>query len=105
MDPDVLRLAQLLAIIGIFAIAATVFVVVLKIVVARIKHHSLPPASQSMRVDDSRFERLEQAVDAIAIEVERMSEAQRFTAKLMTERAPEQLPATPREKGTKLDAP
>jgi hypothetical protein len=33
-----------------------------------------------------RLERIEQAVEAVAIEVERMAEAQRFTAKLMAER-------------------
>jgi hypothetical protein len=34
-----------------------------------------------------RLERMEQAIDAIAVEVERISEAQRFTTKLLTERA------------------
>lgn len=48
--------------------------------------------SSAMSVDDTRFERPERAVDAIALEVERMSEAQRFTAKLMIERAYERLP-------------
>ena len=33
-----------------------------------------------------RLERIEQAVDSIAIEVERISEAQRFTTKLLSER-------------------
>jgi hypothetical protein len=33
----------------------------------------------------ARLERIEQAVDAIAIEVERISEAQRFQTKIMTE--------------------
>jgi hypothetical protein len=32
-----------------------------------------------------RLERIEQAVEAVAIEVERMAEAQRFTAKLMND--------------------
>jgi len=35
----------------------------------------------------SRLERIEQAVDSIAIEVERISEGQRFTTKLLTERS------------------
>lgn len=35
----------------------------------------------------SRLERIEQAVDAIAVEVERISEGQRFTTKLLTERS------------------
>ncbi len=34
---------------------------------------------------DSRFERLEQAVDAIALEIERVGEAQRYQAKLLAE--------------------
>ena len=34
---------------------------------------------------DERLQRLEQAVDAIAIEIERVSEGQRFVTKLLTE--------------------
>jgi type II secretory pathway pseudopilin PulG len=37
----------------------------------------------------SRLERIEQAVDAIAIEVERISEGQRFTTKMLGERVTE----------------
>ena len=41
---------------------------------------------------DDRLERIEHAVDSIAIEVERISEAQRFTTKLLAERTePERL--------------
>lgn len=36
---------------------------------------------------DARLARLEQAVDAIALEIERVSEGQRFTTKLLTEQA------------------
>ena len=48
----------------------------------------------------ARLERIEQAVDAIAIEVERISEAQRFTTKLLTDRgsAPEPSGAAGRER-------
>lgn len=35
----------------------------------------------------NRLERMEQAIDAIAVEVERVSEAQRFTTKLLSEKA------------------
>ena len=34
---------------------------------------------------DERFDRLQQAVETIAVEVERISEAQRFTSKLLAE--------------------
>jgi hypothetical protein len=46
-------------------------------------------------ITDARIERIEQAVDSIAIEMERVSEGQRFVTKLLSERAPsaaEQLP-------------
>ncbi len=39
-----------------------------------------------------RLERIEQAVEAVAVEVERVSEAQRFSARLLSERLPEVLP-------------
>jgi hypothetical protein len=35
----------------------------------------------------ARLERMEQALDTIAVEVERISEGQRFTTKLLSERA------------------
>ena len=38
-------------------------------------------------VDNERMTRLEQAVESIALEVERISEGQRFTTKLLAERA------------------
>jgi hypothetical protein len=37
----------------------------------------------------ARLERIEQAVDAVALEVERISEGQRFTTKLLADRAGE----------------
>ena len=43
-------------------------------------------ASTEPSVDD-RMEQLQQSVDAVAIEVERIGEAQRFSAKLQAERA------------------
>ncbi|MEO8563748.1 MAG: hypothetical protein ABI601_16845 [bacterium] len=36
----------------------------------------------------ARLERMEQAIDSIAVEVERISEGQRFTTKLLADRAP-----------------
>jgi K+/H+ antiporter YhaU regulatory subunit KhtT len=46
------------------------------------------PAPTAARTEDfsPRFDRLEQAVDAIAIEVERVSEGQRFVTKILAER-------------------
>lgn len=60
----------------------------------RVARAALQPATAAPRDD----ERLMQAVDAIAIEVERLSEGQRFLSNLMAARRPErsELPAPPR---------
>ncbi len=42
-----------------------------------------------------RLERMEQAIDSIAVEVERISEGQRFTTKLLSERNNSALPGVP----------
>jgi hypothetical protein len=47
-----------------------------------------PPAPEVL----SRLERIEQGVEAIAVEVERIAEAQRFSAKLMAEQQKNALP-------------
>jgi len=49
---------------------------------------------------EPRLERLQQALDAIGLEVERIGEAQRFTAKIVAERVQAASPAPPREAGT-----
>lgn len=49
------------------------------------------PDSGSMARIEQRLERMEQALDAVAVEVERVSEGQRFTTKLLAEG-----PETPR---------
>ena len=53
------------------------------------RHAAAPVPIESTQ----RMERLEQAVDAISIEVERISEGQRFVTKLLAERTRDQLPA------------
>lgn len=39
----------------------------------------------------ARLERIEQAIDAMSVEVERIAEGQRFVTRLMTDRAPERM--------------
>jgi hypothetical protein len=59
------------------------------------KMAGLSAPKQGTAVIDGRLERLEQAVESIAIEMERVSEGQRFVTKLLIDRAPpapEQLP-------------
>jgi hypothetical protein len=94
IDPDVYSFAVVVAVIaGFIGTMAAVFVGT-KFALHRTKARPVLP------INDERFERLEQAVDAIAIEIERMSEAQRFTAKLLTDRAaqPASLPQSAGEK-------
>ena len=49
---------------------------------------SRPAVAPGWTDTSARFDRLDQAVDAIAIEIERVSEAQRFMTRIMTERTP-----------------
>ena len=49
----------------------------------RRKHSPKPERLEAL---EGRLERVEQAIDAVAVEVERIGEAHRFTAKLLTER-------------------
>jgi hypothetical protein len=74
--------AQVMAII-VSSIAVLVAIVVgARYVWKRTTGTTLP----APRVDNDRLQRIEEAVDTIAVEIERMSEAQRFTAKLLLER-------------------
>ena len=49
---------------------------------------------------DDRLARIEAAVDAISIEVERISEGQRFTTKLLSERSAPAAPTSPSKEST-----
>ena len=89
--PDVYSFAVVMGVITTF-IASMVAIYM----GARWVSHSMKPRPQ-LPIDDERFARLEQAVDAMAIEIERMTEAQRFTAKLLSERPPAVLPGQVRQ--------
>ena len=93
MDPDIQRMAQVLAIISTFSTFA-VAVSLAALFAIRKWRTPLPSGDSEPRIDAARFSRLEEAVDSIAIEVERIAEAQRFTVKLMSERLPERLVET-----------
>jgi hypothetical protein len=88
MDGDVLRFAQVAFVIASFATFAVALYVGTKFALRSLKKKEIQ-SSTIPQIDDSRFERLEQAVDSIAVEVERISEAQRFSAKLLSEQSSE----------------
>ena len=48
---------------------------------------SAPDLTRQLTEISERLSRLEPAIDSMAVEVERISEAQRFTAKILAERA------------------
>jgi len=79
MDPGFL--AQVAVIIVVTSASLATIAVVAFRAMARTRR--LPPPAQH----DDRLEHLQQSVDAIAVEVERIAEAQRFSAKLLSERS------------------
>jgi hypothetical protein len=83
VDQDVISFAIVMTtIVGSVASLAVIYVGA-KWGLAKTTMKQLPPS----RFDDSRLEQIQQTVDSIAIEVERIAEAQRFTAKLANERS------------------
>lgn len=84
---------SVLAIVAIVAIVAGSLHSVLKMWLTRPGRAAIPQADLKEIRDG--LGRLEQAVDAIAIEVERLSEGQRFTTKLLSEQAREVAPIPP----------
>jgi hypothetical protein len=56
-------------------------------------------AASPVQVNEARMNQLVDAVDAIALEVERISEAQRFTARLLAERQAPPAPLGRRDPG------
>ena len=81
MDPDVSAFAQVAVII-----VSTVGALALIGVAAAYAIRPLKRAPRMPPQSDERLEQLQQSVDAIAVEVERIAEAQRFSAKLLAER-------------------
>ena len=86
MDGDVLRFAQVMTVIGAFSAFSITVYIATRFALRALKKKELQPGVMA-QIDSSRFERLEQAVDSIAVEVERISEAQRFSAKLLSEKS------------------
>lgn len=81
MDGDVLVFAQVIAVIVLcVASLATIGVLTFR----SIRRSAQQPA---VRGDSEQLAQLQQSIDAIAIEVERIAEGQRYTTKLLAERS------------------
>jgi len=78
--------AQAIMVLGVCATVAISVVSIGKAYVRSIEANKKAPRQEVAPDVQDRMSRIEQAVDAIAIEVERMSEGQRFTTRLLAER-------------------
>ena len=92
------------AITAMFVMTCLAILVPLSIGIARRLWRQPPRPLPAEPFDDikQRMERLEQAVDAVAIEIERVSESQRFVAKVLVER-PAPAPAVEAAAGQALN--
>ncbi len=80
MDPEVLAFAQVSMIIVL--LAGTLSAIVVGLV------RGLAPKRKPIAITDSQnfqLEQLQHSVDAISVEVERIAEAQRFSARLLAQ--------------------
>ena len=73
---------ELMVFVGLMATLGS-FTKILLTIINRKKPQPTVPAFEEVA---QRLARMEQAIDATAVEVERISEAQRFTTKLLVER-------------------
>lgn len=67
---------------------ATAIILAVGVPLARAYSRRMDAESKNPRIPTeiaSRLERMEQAIDSVALEVERISEGQRFTTKLLSE--------------------
>lgn len=87
------------AINDVFRMGSLAIIVLLTIAIARRlwrrPQQAPPPPPHGATIPPARLDRLEHAMDAMAIEIERIAENQRFVTKLLTERGAE-APPVPR---------
>lgn len=97
MGPEMVPVA-LFAFLAVSAIACTP---ILRAVARRMEPRSSneEPGGAELR---ERMERMEQALDAIAVQVERIAEGQRFTTKLLSEQAQEPRHLTSSQHGSEV---
>lgn len=86
MPVEVFILELMERILPAFVIAILGFPFV-RVIARRLERRDVPPANLN-RIEE-RLGRLETGVDAIAVEIERISEGQRFTTRLLAERSGE----------------
>jgi hypothetical protein len=88
--PDAPRIT---AIVFLFLFLMTLVITIGRVLSKRATGQAVGPGVPADLAE--RLARIEQAVETVAIEVERISESERYSARLLTERLPERLPARP----------
>ena len=84
MNPEAMVYAQVAVItVGLVGSLSAITVLLVRALHPKRLAGSLPAQSDAQL---AQLEQLQQSVDAIALEVERIAEAQRFSAKLLAER-------------------
>jgi hypothetical protein len=89
-DPD-------LAMILVAGVLITLGVPIIRALIRRMERTPVAAPSEIAAMN-ARLERIEQGLEAIAIEVERSAESDRFIAKLLSERDAVALPVAPRDR-------
>ena len=87
-----------------FGAFATAIILAIGVPIARAFGRRMDAESKAPRIPTEvvqRLERMEQSLDAVAVEIERISEGQRFTTKLLSESStrgdPRQLGSGPKQ--------
>ena len=79
--------AKVLVAVSFFASVAYSINAIARAAVAHRREQAKAERESSPALSEARLARIEQAVEAIALEVERISEGQRFTTKLLSEQS------------------
>ena len=92
-------------VMGVVGICAAAAITVRAIADATVRHAQVTRgnASDKETLSDARLARLEIAVESIAVEIERISEGQRFTTRLLSDQAQGSVPRLDRP--GKIDTP
>jgi hypothetical protein len=89
------------ALFAFLSVAALAMSPILRAIGRRMEQRHMPADSSRAELTE-RLERMEQAVDAIAVHVERIAEGQRFTTKLLSDRVADARALTSSQHGSEV---
>jgi hypothetical protein len=89
------------ALFAFLAVGALALSPIFRAIGRRMEHRAITTDPSRAEITE-RMERMEQALDAIAVQVERIAEGQRFTTKLLSDRVPDARAVMSREQGSEV---